>query len=396
MPYFKTHFFLKFHTLIWCVVMLTSLLPPEKDKFVKATIKNGEGIIKLLQRYRIESECDKEKFLELNHLKSNDILLKDRLYTLPLLVKPYNGKNIRTSLGITDYDLAVSIQQYNDGLASKGVKKDFRTDKLLWIPWSVMYCNNQPEKPSQKEEEALTDYSLFGDKYKKVDIMDSSLKGCVYYLISGHGGPDPGANITLNKNFICEDEYAYDVTLRLARELVSHMAKVYMIVQDPKDGIRDDSYLKATQNEVVYGGKTIPLNQIERLKQRVEVVNELYLKNKNTYKKQRCIEIHIDSRGKKEQIDVFFYHYKSSSTGKNLAETLMKTFDEKYALHQKGRGYNGQVTWRNLYTVVNAAPVTCYIELGNIMHERDRQRVMVTENRQALAKWLCEGLVREK
>ena len=39
-----------------------------------------------------------------------------------------------------------------------------------------------------------------------------------------------------------EDEYAYDVALRLARNLMQEGAEVRIIIQDAKDGIREDVY----------------------------------------------------------------------------------------------------------------------------------------------------------
>ena len=69
-------------------------------------------------------------------------------------------------------------------------------------------------------------------------------------------------------NYLCEDEYAYDVTLRLARNLLSHGAKVYVIVRDENDGIRDQEYLGYDKDEVVWFKQKIPINQVRRLKQR--------------------------------------------------------------------------------------------------------------------------------
>jgi N-acetylmuramoyl-L-alanine amidase len=43
--------------------------------------------------------------------------------------------------------------------------------------------------------------------------------------------------------------------------------------------------------------------------------------------------------------------------------------------------------------VKNTYPVAIYIELGNINHLRDQQRFIYTDNRQAVANWLGEGLI---
>jgi N-acetylmuramoyl-L-alanine amidase len=194
----------------------------------------------------------------------------------------------------------------------------------------------------------------------------------------------------LNNQMLCEDEYAYDVTLRLARNLIQHGATVYIIIRDPNDGIRDESYLKPDKDEVCLLKGRIPINQLKRLKQRTEAVNELYANHRGSF--QRMIVLHIDSRSHGENIDVFFYHDRQSKTGRKAAITLQKTFQRKYDQHQPGRGYKGTVSDRNLYVVRNSFPVAVYIELGNINHLRDQQRFIIPSNRQALANWLYEGL----
>ena len=262
---------------------------------------------------------------------------------------------------------------------------------IAGVKYKLPEAENNENINSSSTGANIKTYDIFGKKYEDVEITDSDLNGAIYYLVSGHGGPDPGAIGRYGSNNLCEDEYAYDVTLRLARELIKHGATVYMITRDLNDGIRDDSFLKADKDEVCYPDKRIPLNQIKRLQQRTGVVNNLYKKNKPSF--QRMIVIHVDSRGTGENIDVFFYHDKRSTTGLKAAQILQKTFQEKYSEHQPGRGYHGSVSTRNLYVIRNSYPVTVYIELGNINHFRDQQRFIIADNRQAVANWLSEGLI---
>ena len=237
----------------------------------------------------------------------------------------------------------------------------------------------------------IVHYDIFGKKYADVEIKTNELKGATYYLLAGHGGPDPGAIGSYNGKQICEDEYAYDVIIRLARDLIEKGATVYMITRDKNDGIRDESILKHDRDEVCYPNLTIPLNHIKRLRQRTNAVNKLYSKNKKGF--NRLIVIHVDSRSRGENIDVFFYHDKRSKTGEKAAKILQNTFQKKYNEHQPGRGYKGTVSTRNLYVVRNTYPVAVYIELANINHRRDIKRLIVTDNRQAVANWLAQGLV---
>ncbi|MBO0343187.1 N-acetylmuramoyl-L-alanine amidase family protein [Flagellimonas profundi] len=239
-------------------------------------------------------------------------------------------------------------------------------------------------------EEDIT-YSIFGDDFKKVDAASDRLANTVYYLISGHGGPDPGAVEKYHGKMIAEDEYAYDVTLRLARELISHGAEVHLIVQDANDGIRDHKVLELDTDETV-GSKSIPLDQLERLKQRTKAVNDLYTKNTGKY--QRLLVTHVDSRGEGTNIDVFFYHHEKSTNGKRLAESVHQTFFRKYKKFQPNRLYNGTFMERSsLYVVKNTLPAMAYIEIGNIRNKKDQRRILDPDNRQALAKWISEGIL---
>jgi N-acetylmuramoyl-L-alanine amidase len=217
----------------------------------------------------------------------------------------------------------------------------------------------------------------------------------VYYIVSGHGGPDPGANVKINGVHISEDEYAYDVSLRLARNLVSHGAKVYMIVRDENDGIRDEDLLPMDTDEVVWGGKAIPVNQSERLRQRTEIINQLFEENTaKGFEIQRVIETHVDSRYEDRKVDIFFYYNSKKDESKNLAECMFQTVKSKYEAKQKDRGYTGEVKSRDLWMITQSKPPIVFIELGNITNEFDRKRLLIADNRQAIANWFLEGLLK--
>lgn len=242
-----------------------------------------------------------------------------------------------------------------------------------------------------EEIDTRTIYPIFGEDLAKIDSVSNRLDDTVYYLVSGHGGPDPGAVEKYNDKLIAEDEYAYDVTLRLARELLSHGAEVHIIVQDENDGIRDDRILELDTDETILSNP-IPLGQLARLKQRTEAVNDLYLKNRGKY--QRLLVTHVDSRSKGTNIDVFFYHHEKSNNGKRLAESIHQTFLEKYKKFQPNREYHGTFMERSsLYMVKNTLPAMAYIEIGNIRSKTDQRRILDPDNRQALAKWISEGIL---
>ena len=327
------------------ILLLASINLLAQDAVQSVVAEKGDGILSLLRKQGINPYDSYDQFVSLNaeNLRDSVHLYAGRTYKLPV---------------------------------EKAIEKPSAQEKVVVETKSVKGISSE----------------IFGKKYAEIVSQSTRLKGNVYYLISGHGGPDPGAMTTYAGKEISEDEYAYDVTLRLARELLSHSATVYIIVRDPDDGIRDERVLEMDRDEVVYPNEPIPLNQVERLKQRVDVVNALYKENKGKY--QRLIVTHVDSRSKGQNIDVFFYHHEDSKNGKKLAESIHKTFESKYRKYQPNRTYSGTFEDRtSLYVVRKTHPAMTFIEIGNITNEKDQQRILDPDNRQALAKWISEGVL---
>lgn len=233
---------------------------------------------------------------------------------------------------------------------------------------------------------------LFGKKLARYEVQSGKLKGACFYLVSGHGGPDPGAVGRIANTEVHEDEYAYDIMLRLARNLMMEGANVYIIIQDAKDGIRDEQFLSNSKRETCMGA-AIPLNQVQRLKQRTDKINSLYAQTKASY--HRAFFIHLDSRSKKQQTDVYFYYSTKKGDSKFLAQTLKNEFELHYDKHQPNRGFNGTVSMRNLYVLANTVPPSAFVELGNIQNSFDQRRFILSSNRQALANWLTRGFIKD-
>ncbi|NOX48544.1 MAG: N-acetylmuramoyl-L-alanine amidase [Chlorobi bacterium] len=385
-----------FKILPFLFLIIASTLFATEPQYLSVKPASGEGAYALLKKYRLAPVgCNLKVFKEINKLGDDLVLVQGKSYKLPIFVYQYNATSIRSTIGRNDWDLAKAIQLYNEELNKKGIKeKDYRNDNVLWVPYEYLNCFEGGKKETVEKKEKL--YPIFGGKYQKIDVKDKKLANCVYYIIGGHGGPDPGAQGKYKGHTLSEDEYAYDIALRLARDLLEHSAIVHVIVRDPNDGIRDGMILKSDKDEVCWKNQKIPLNQVKRLNQRSYAVNDLYAKyKKQKVKKQRLIILHVDSRGKGQRLDMFFYHSPKSKTGKKLATTLRNTIEAKYAQHQKSRGYSGTVESRNLHVLRKTHPVAVFIELGNIRNPQDQKRFVIEDNRQAVANWLTEGLLKE-
>ena len=322
--------------LLFLGLLIAFLVASPLNAQEKASPKPGEGITSFLQRLDRPGAAYRKEFIRLNKGKF--------------------GKNNSLLLGV-EYTLPPSRTKAE--ASSTPVGKSGR----------------QP---------------LFGKALANYKVTSSELRGACFYLVSGHGGPDPGAIGRMGSRRLHEDEYAYDIMLRLARALLTKGAKVHSIIQDAKDGIRDQRFLDNSKRETCMGD-AIPFNQVARLEQRAAKINALSRKDKEKYK--RAIFIHVDSRSRHQRADVFFYHKPRSADGKRLARTMRSTFAEKYKRHQPGRGFSGTVESRDLYVLRHTVPTSVFVELGNIQNSFDQRRIILSNNRQALANWLCEGFI---
>ena len=394
-------------------LFLTFLLPLSSFReesirqYLNVKLERAMSIDELLSKYLLhEYDCNAEQFCKINNLSSKTTALsKNKIYNLPIWIYDYNGKSIRTSIGNSDLDLAKKIQSYNVDLQKKGIRKQsYQQSRYLFVPYHFFNCLDSRKKSKTTSEPSFVEgsekvsgvatctYAIFGRKYQDVPLFDKKLKGRIFYVEGGHGGPDPGAMTKVNGRSLCEDEYAYDVSLRVARELITHGATVYIINRDNNDGIRDGDFLLCDSDERTYPDLKVPAAHKPRLTQRSDAVNAVYEKyRKLGIKDQRLIVIHVDSRGKSEQTDTFLYYQNGNDDSYKIAKRMQQTLESKY---KRYRNYKGTLTTRDLHMLRECKPNTVYVELGNLRNEFDRQRIMIKNNRQAIATWLAEGFMK--
>lgn len=142
------------------------------------------------------------------------------------------------------------------------------------IPREGEYYYSFPDKNDQPNEtywespdaSAITDYRRavavleeFTDEVNAQGMLSDALKGWHIVIDPGHGGLDPGAIVSVADGngetvVITEDEYAYDIAMRLHRNLLRHGASVSMTMLSPDHQIRDGINARQTfvhrKNEV--------------------------------------------------------------------------------------------------------------------------------------------------
>ncbi len=382
----------------------------------------GDGIYSMLRRYKLDGHrCNFDQFYELNNLNKNTGLRVGKLYSLPIQVFDFDGRTIRSTIGENDWNTAVEIRDYNRALVELGLlESNYDKSLKLLVPFHIQNCTNEtvsiaaPVATDPEEESAINTstasaeadgvsssggrriFPIFGPEYAYTPLASTKLRGKVFYVVGGHGGPDPGAIGQRGNYRLCEDEYAYDVALRLCRNLIAHGATAYMINRDPNDGIRNDKFLECDTDEVVWGDIRQSSNQKVRLTQRSDVINELYEKHRlQGVTDQKVVVVHVDSRSHSQRTDLFFYHHPSSESGRELARQMQRIMRQKYRRYRANGEYHGTVTARDLHMLRECKPTSVYVELANIRNTHDQQRIIIQRNRELLADWMLEGLMND-
>lgn len=406
---------MKNRPLIFVILAVNTLVPLNaqewKDNLLTTRARSGDNVLSLLKRYGLSGyPCNIDFFCDKNNVTHRDRLQSNERYKLPICVAAYNGKSIMSTIEIDDWKKAERIKTFNNNALDQGLRPEsFIVNRKLWIPIHELECESETPTAEKESSSAVKGlhgelslskgsrkFPIFGETYANTPLIDQKLKNKVFYLISGHGGPDVGAQGQRGTHTLCEDEYAYDVTLRLLKKLLSHGATVYMVVRDPDDGIRDNMFLECDKDEVVWNDLEIPLPQKDRLVQRTDFINKMAAKHlKAGVTDQTVIEIHVDSRSVHQHIDVFFYHRNGNEASKKLANNMQSVFKEKYQDRPDRREYEGTVTARGLHTLTDSKTRRAvYIELANIQNAGDQQRLIQKNNRQAIANWIYEGIIR--
>ena len=205
--------------ILWlfaCFFSVTALWAQQK-----ATPKAGEGISSFLLRHNRSPKKYYDDFVELNRKKlgKNKVLKMGVSYIIPPVKK--SAPSSMSGKSASGNDISSNSRSSNVAPQSAGAAK-------------IGTVINEP---------------LFGKALANVKVTSDRLAGACFYVVSGHGGPDPGAIGRAGRHELHEDEYAYDIALRLARNLMGEGAKVHIVIQDAKDGIRDDAYLSNSKRE---------------------------------------------------------------------------------------------------------------------------------------------------
>ena len=173
--------------------------------------------------------------------------------------------------------------------------------------------------------------ALFIDKLHTLQRKDSSLQNAVYYLMTDYF-TDP--NIKITDTITLREK---GITLTMAKELLQHGAKVYVIEQD--------------------------FDEDRSLKDYIEVINKKYLIHSGSY--QRLLILQINKEVINNDVAISISHYGNSVNGQKLARNIARILNSPNVSQRFHIEYPEVFSERSkFYLAKNTLPAMTCIEIG--------------------------------
>lgn len=292
------------------------------------------------------------------------------------------------------------------------------------IPYgSDLYYFSKPEASTQLsdtyfEPSRFTADSSLGDAYANarylMEQLDSlldranssgslvqSLRGWKIVLDPGHGGLDPGAIVpsTDGNNqtlYVCEDEYVYDIALRLYVLLKRRGAAVFLTVISPNHLMRhtipSHRTLVNEKNEVFAQAEEdeMPTGDRDSLEKRVEIAHRFVgiVDGDSALREQTLfLSLHADNSPDAPNAPSLWYHERNGLadvTSKAVAEKMAETMGSGTFV----RGSDFVVLRDNMFDT------KLLIEVRNIAYQDHSWALRFEEHRQRDAERIADALVR--
>lgn len=198
------------------------------------SVRKGDDLGRIARLHQM-SVSDLKK---MNKLRNSAIYPGDKLKVKPLLqrgrewpkISEINWADMMSSLGGVR-----RIQTDNGPYYHSRPKADYQK--------SARYYEGPIQSPFRSYKQARKLWTAFNREVTRLGRLSNALKGWHIVLDPGHGGLDPGTVVENldgngNKVYVVEDEYVYDVTLRIYVLLRLHGAEVTMTLLSPNHLIR--------------------------------------------------------------------------------------------------------------------------------------------------------------
>ena len=235
---------------------------------------------------------------------------------------------------------------------------------------SKTYYEGHRSSPRQTYRQAKRLWREFESKVGRMGRLSSRLEGWHIVLDPGHGGLDPGALVSTrdgngNRLYVVEDEYVFDIALRVYVLARLHGAQVTMTLLSPNHLIRQSEPPTQTfvheKNEVYNLASYKQWPRGKNLETRVRIARRAFAQAPRG--RRIFLSLHADSEPKAPEAPLVLY-YKSSKSGRvdRVSRQFARSLLPALGAGARFRGQNLGVL-RN-----NPADVKVLIEVRNMAY----------------------------
>lgn len=366
---------------------------PVKMKLAAYVVERGDNLHEIARLHQMSLR----ELRDLNKLSGSLIYPGQSLKVRPLLgTRADNGGYI----GSIDWSrLKVSVPGVTQVPADNG-PYFYSKPKAIQQP-GKNYIEESKISPGIGYRHARKLFDTFEKHVEGMGRLDDLLAGWHFVLDPGHGGIDPGAVVAAkdeeeNSYYVVEDEYVYDVALRVYALLKAHGADATMTILAPNHLLRTNVPVSSTfvhdRNEV-FNDKawnqrnrpsTWPKGGKSYLKKRVDIAKQAV---KGTpADRQVFLSFHADNDKPTGNAITLFYHRNSRSsdrTSRNLANKLLPAM-----------GAGSRIQGRN-FGVLRDNPIKykLLVEMRNLAFKEHIWAIRYEKLRQRDAEKMVEALI---
>ncbi|MGY8824070.1 MAG: LysM peptidoglycan-binding domain-containing protein [Candidatus Latescibacterota bacterium] len=301
---------------------------------------------------------------QLNELKGSIIHPGD-----PLKVRPFRW------LEISDIDWD-SLQLDQAGKYAIDNGPYYGTRPKASRQKSTKYYENHPHSPLKTYRTAEKLWRQFENKVNRMGRLSNALDGWHIVLDPGHGGLDPGAVVeTVDGNgeklYVAEDEYVFDIALRVYVLLSLHGAQATMTLLSPNHLIRHNNPPAATfvneKNEVYNSLAHNRSNTVRdwprggNLSARVKIARQAFAKAPRGRRIFLSFHADIDQKAPEAPL-VLYYESRSGHRRDNISRQFAQSLLNSLGAGARARG-QGLGVLRD-----NPADVKALIEMRNMAY----------------------------